>query len=291
MFEHRCAGSTSVWVDGLAGILDLMWGYCTCEIGVQRRASAVDLFRFALRMVALLLAAAAVVGLCVNFGLVHPVVAKIVAGFGGVALAFGVLLRTPLGAADFSWRSLSVGDWISVVFFPIMTVLGWNDFWEELPGGWRIFWVAFSSLVHCLLFWVVMIFFMRLLRSTRNAFGHYGSGLSEEAGKERWVFARHMVNCRRGTPEYHRYLARLAPTAQRRRRARNSTRSQWRYEKIDRVMTSYESSPSWMSATLASGGIFIWAVQNLTPGPLSASILFIPYLLIPAFEFAKSRLG
>lgn len=242
-------------------------------------------------MVALLLGAAAVVGLCVNFGLVHPVVARIVGGFGGVALAFGVLLRAPLGAADFSWRSLSVGDWISVIFFPVMTVLGWNDFWKDLPGGWRVLWVAFCSLTHCLLFWVMMIFFMRLLRSTRNAFGFYGSGLSEEAGDERWAFARHMVKCRKGTPEYRRYLARMAPTARRRRRARNSVRAQWRYRKIDRVVTSYESSPSWMSATLASGGIFIWAVQNLTPGPLSASILFIPYLLIPVLEFAKSRLG
>ncbi|MFC7344352.1 hypothetical protein [Saccharopolyspora griseoalba] len=264
--------------------------FCDCDIGRRQREWAVEFVRTVLLVLAVLLATVAGLRLGVAFQVMDQVVVELVASASAVSLALFVFLRAPLEPAAFSWRSLGVGDWVSVIFFVLATTLGWIDFWETAPGIAVGYFAAVTTLLHCAFFWAMLIFFLRLSRSLRKAFGHHGSGASLEELRERRIRARHMIVCGEGSRAERRYRSGLATGARARRRQRRSARWEWCARKLDRLIGAYENSSTWMSAACASGGLFIWAVQNLEPGPLGAFFLFTPFAAIPLIDFARGRL-
>lgn len=269
-----------------------MMRFCKCEIGKQNRQQSAEMLRFALKAAAILLGLLTTLRLGVSFQIIHPQLALIVGETAGLTLAFAALLRGPQAKAAFSWKSLSVSDWISILFFIISSILGWLGFWGELSQPWVLPFTVGTALAHCLFFWVIMIFFMRLIRSIRHAFGNYGQRRGIDELRHHRTYFRHMIECKTKTSKSRdRFMKRAAKAATRRRGDRVSSRRRYLYKAVDRTLSSYEDSSSWMSAALASGGLFIWAVQNLSPGPLTALTSFSPFLVIPLIYYAKSKIA
>lgn len=253
---------------------------CSCPIGESRRFHLAQLARLGLLLLSCFLFVLSLAIAGVRFNLIHPIVGRIAIIGTTVVLMFISFLRAPtLSNVKLSWRRLGTGDWISVGFFPVSSVIGWSSFWSDLPQWWALFYTITSTVVHCLLFWFSMLYIMRLARSFRTAFGRFMEGARPSDLAQRRAESWHMRKC---VPEIvtNRYMKKLPASAERRRRARKYPRRQYLCRLADTVADSYEDSSSWMSAALASGGLFTWMVQSLQPGP-SALILFIPFALIP----------
>lgn len=266
-----------------------MLSFCACSIGRYNRDSLLRLARFFLQAIALLLATTGLTAIAIRFNIVHPIVGAILISALGTALTFAALLRSPLGSkVNFSWSALSTGDWISVTFFPLSVLIGWSDFWGDLPGNWAIAYTIISSILHTTAFWFLMLVVMRTARSFRVSFGKLGHGASPDDLTKRRTYAWHMRKCV-SNKVAARHAMRMAPTAIRRRRQRNSQQRKSILAWADAVADSYEDSSSWMSAALASGGLFTWAVQTLPPGPVTALIFFIPFVLIPVVYLVRHR--
>lgn len=266
-----------------------MLSFCSCSIGRYNRENLLQLARFFLQAIALLLATAGLAAIAVRFNIVPPAVGAVLISALGATLTFAALLKSPLGSdTSFAWAALTTGDWISVAFFPVSVLIGWSEFWGDLPRNWAIAYTIGSSIAHIIAFWFLMLTVMRTARSVRASFGKLGHGASADDLAERRTYAWHMRNCvsRKAAA---RHAIRMAPTAIRRRRQRNS----WRRHSIltwaDAVADSYEDSSSWMSAALASGGLFTWAIKTLSPGPITALIFFVPFALIPVVYLVRRR--
>lgn len=215
------------------------------------------------------------------FRVIDPIVGRVALNVIVMALAFIAMWMSPLGREiRFSWSSLSVGDWLSVLFFPVSSIIGWSDYWKEIHGSLKVVYVGSSAMFHCLLFWALMMYIMRMARSIRSKVGRLNDGASSSYLAEHRAYVYHVKNCVSGNALAKR-KERVRYSALKRRKFRNSLAWRRVFGMLESVADSYEDSSAWLSAALASGGLFTWAVQDLSPGPGSAVVFLIPFVLIP----------
>ncbi|MCI2423374.1 hypothetical protein MOQ72_38745 [Saccharopolyspora sp. K220] len=259
-------------------------------MGLEWRAKRDQLVRAVLLSLAAVLMVSACSLYLVELGLLHPVWVAPIGETTGLVLGFGFLLRNPMAKARFAWGSLSTGDWISVVFFPVSLAMGWGDFWRELRGHAHLIAVGLSTVGACGFFIALMLFGMKMARAIRSAVRVPGQPVTVDVLRYQRRHVWHRVHCDVNV-DADRYKRQVSAAARRRRKDRNSRRVQAFYRCVDALIRPYENSTSWMSAALASGGLFIWLVQNVKPGPLGVLILASPLLTIPIIETVRSRLS
>lgn len=192
-----------------------------------------------------------------------------------------------------AWRSLSSSDFNSALYFVPACTLSWSALLGPVATGWRtMVAVVVATLLHIVLIYDIILRLPHL--ATRIVPSLEGKPLSPRDRQLEYDYRRHAVLCRgKGSPR-RRARARSAAVARRRARS-NDCRGRHVLTTRGRrlclqLVQSYSDVSAWLSAALASAGLFPSLVVVVGPGPASTLFLLSPFFMIPIISAVKDRL-
>jgi len=186
------------------------------------------------------------------------------------------------------WTSVGTSDWISIVYFPPLTFVGWWQVFATSYGGLKLLWIVagFTAFFCFFAYEVALRVPARVDRFSRRIIADRLTVemLSEEYDlrvhrlrrkkrSEKWM-AKYKKNARRGA-EVRREMRKRGSGPEKTTKA------------VIRLVVAYANTPSWLSAFFTSASLFAALFTLFSPSLPVALVLFSPIVTIGPIDIIR----